>query len=210
MAIGEVSASACPCRRILTTVCDDFGSLPGMALERIGMGAGTRDGKHRPNVLRVLLGTSSEATDPSAVVLEANLDDAPGEWVGHCLARQFDAGARHGWCVPIYRKKNRPGVILTVLCDPADVPACEAVLFAETSTFGVRRRVVQRTVLERRFETVKTPFGPIRMKIGIREGQEVQAAPEYEDCAAAANQHDQPLRVVMEAARRAWQDAHAP
>jgi uncharacterized protein (TIGR00299 family) protein len=111
---------------ILTTVCDSFGALPAMTISAVGMGAGTRDGVHRPNLLRVLGGTATEADAASAesdtvTVLAANIDDTPGEWTGYCLTRLLEAGARDAYCVPISMKKQRPGVVLTVICDSADV-----------------------------------------------------------------------------------------
>jgi uncharacterized protein (DUF111 family) len=104
-------------------------------------------------------------------------------------------------------KKNRPGVALTVLCDADKVAICEDLILAETSTFGIRRYTAQRTVLQRRFETVETEYGSIRMKIGLRGDAIVQCAPEFDDCAEAAERCEKPLRVIMDAARRAW---HAP
>ncbi|HRX85351.1 MAG TPA: nickel pincer cofactor biosynthesis protein LarC [Phycisphaerae bacterium] len=191
---------------VLTTVCDAFVAMPAMTVERIGMGAGTREGKSRPNLLRAFVGEAAEASATETVcVLEANLDDCPGEWVGHCLARVLAEGARDAYCVPIYMKKSRPGVVLTVICDPGDAPRLEAVLFAETSTFGVRRSTMQRSVLTREHVVVETPYGPIRVKVGRSGDRDVQAAPEYEDCAAAATRHGVALRAVMAAATAAWQ-----
>lgn len=195
---------------VLTTVCAAFEPLPAMTVERVGMGAGTREGRTRPNLLRALLGEAADAgAANTVVVLEANLDDCPGEWVGHCLARLLAEGARDAWCVPIYMKKNRPAVVLTALCSPADAARLEGVIFAETSTFGVRRSTAQRAVLERTHAVVETQYGSIRMKIGRQGGRVVQAAAEFDDCAAAAGRHGVPLRVVMAAAADAWQAAQS-
>jgi uncharacterized protein (TIGR00299 family) protein len=199
---------------ILTTVCDSFGALPAMTISAVGMGAGTRDGVHRPNLLRVLGGTATEADAASAesdtvTVLAANIDDTPGEWTGYCLTRLLEAGARDAFCVPISMKKQRPGVVLTVICDSADVARLEAIMFAETSTFGIRRYVAQRSKLAREHETVATPFGAIRVKLGRRGDTLVQVAPEYDDCVAAARAHGVALRQVMAAARQAWSEQSA-
>jgi uncharacterized protein (TIGR00299 family) protein len=199
---------------ILTTVCDSFGALSAMTISAVGMGAGTRDGVHRPNLLRVLGGTATEADAASAesdtvTVLAANIDDTPGEWTGYCLTRLLEAGARDAFCVPISMKKQRPGVVLTVICDSADVARLEAIMFAETSTFGIRRYVAQRSKLAREHETVATPFGAIRVKLGRRGDTLVQVAPEYDDCVAAARAHGVALRQVMAAARQAWSEQSA-
>jgi uncharacterized protein (DUF111 family) len=102
-------------------------------------------------------------------------------------------------------KKSRPGVVLTVLCNHDKTPAMEAIVFAETPTFGVRKHTVSRATMRRRYETVTTPFGAIRIKLGERVGA-VTASPEYEDCKAAAQQHGAALRDVIAAANKAWQD----
>jgi hypothetical protein len=190
---------------LLTTLCDEFGPLPSVSIEQIGLGAGTRDGKTRPNILRVMIGTSEEqSTCDTVAVLEANIDDAPGEWVGHCVSRLFDAGVLDAYTVPIYMKKGRPGVVLSVICEPKDQRRIEDIIFNETSTFGIRHRLMQRTKLRREHRTVETPYGPIRIKIGSRDGHAVSAAPEYEDCAAAAMKHDVALRTVIAAAMNSY------
>ena len=190
---------------ILTTVASCFGAMPAMRIEQIGLGAGTRETQGLPNVVRVLIGeATAEAEQDSVAVLEANLDDAPGEWIGYCLARLLDEGALDAYWVPIHMKKGRPGVVLTVICEPARIEALESIVFAETTTFGIRRSTMQRSKLARRHETVQTPFGAIRIKLGERGGEIMTAAPEYEDCAAAAQKANVALREVMQAAQAAW------
>ncbi len=190
---------------LLTTVCDEFGPLPSITLETVGVGAGTRDNKTRPNVVRALLGSSTEThAQDTVAVLETNLDDCPGEWIGHCVNRLIDQGALDAYCAPIYMKKSRPGMVLSVICDPSRVTEFEKIIFAETSTFGIRRHLAQRSKLDRRCETVETVFGSVRMKIGERQGEKVTCTAEYEDCAEAAANHDVPLRRVMEEARKQW------
>ena len=215
--VGELTTPTAAA--ILTTLAESFGPIPSMTVRAIGYGAGTRDGRTRPNVLRVLIG---EAT-PSAlstgqdgvghgsnletdeiIVLETNLDDATPQIIGHCMDRLLAAGALDVYAVPIQMKKSRPGVVLTVLCEEPCADELERLIFAETPTFGIRRHRAQRTKLSRRHETVSTPFGEIRMKVG--EGGGVRTAtPEFEDCKAAARRSGAPLRDVLAAARSAFE-----
>ncbi len=195
---------------VLTTLADEFGPLPAMSVSAIGYGAGTRDGASVPNLLRVFVGAASDSDDADSVaVLETNIDDASGEIVGYTIERLLEMGALDAYAVPIQMKKTRPGFVLTVICETAKIPLMEGILFRETPTFGIRRRTVQRTKLTRRFETVDTAFGPIRIKIGEREGA-ITASPEYEDCKAAAVKHDAALREVIAAARAAWAKKAGP
>jgi hypothetical protein len=190
---------------VLTAVCSEFGPFPAMNVSRIGSGAGTREGVTRPNLLRAFVGDAAgEAEHDTVVVLEANLDDCPGEWIGHCLERLLAEGARDAYCLPIYMKKLRPGVVVTVICDAAEAARCESVLFAETTTFGIRRHTATRSVLARSHESVSTPYGTIHVKVGRRGAEVVQVAPEFDECAAAAKRGGVPLRVVMAAALDAW------
>jgi uncharacterized protein (TIGR00299 family) protein len=190
---------------ILTTVADSFGPLPAMAIGRIGYGAGQREGRHRPNLLRVILGEPSGAggTD-EVVVLEANIDDASPEVLGYCVERLLEAGALDAYTVPIYMKKSRAAALLTVLAEPDRAAELEAIVFAETTTFGVRRHTARRSKLSREVVQVETPFGRIGVKIGWRGHEVVTVAAEYEDCRTAARQLGVPLREVMETAVRAW------
>ena len=187
---------------IITTLAERFGPLPGMTPTAIGYGAGSHI-LPRPNVLRLYLGDTGETAAPDAVaVLETNLDDLPGEVLGYLMDRLFAAGALDVFYTPIQMKKNRPGVLVRVLCAPRDEAACTALLFAETTTLGVRRAAYTRTTLPREVRTVETPYGPVRLKVS-RWGDNERAEPEYEDCRALAEQRDVPLRVVYQAARLA-------
>src|SRR5262249_595990 len=151
----------------------------------IGYGAGTRDGKTRPNVLRLILGNSGTADETDQVmILETNLDDTTGQEIGHACEMLFAAGALDVFTTPIHMKKNRPGVLLTVLAAAHLVERCEDVLFAQTRTLGVRKHLCARVKLARRSEKVSTPFGDIRVKIGARQGHDLIVSPEYDDCAA--------------------------
>ncbi len=191
---------------ILTTLAESFGPIPAMRISRVGYSAGTREGKRRPNVLRLIVGESAESDGEhdEIVVMETNLDDATGEQIGHAVGRLFEVGALDVFTSAIQMKKNRPAVLLTVLSPIEKEAACEQVLFAETSTFGVRRSIWTRRKLARRSETVQTAYGSIRMKIGLRNDEVVRASPEYDDCAAAATRHGVGLNAVVNAALAAW------
>ena len=195
---------------ILTTVAEEFGPLPAMRIESIGCGAGMRDGAEVPNVLRVFVGErQSEGETDTVTVLETTIDDCSPEMIGHCVERLWGEGVLEAYTMPIHMKKSRTGLLLTVLCDRSKIDAAERIIFAETTTFGIRRHSVERTKLRRRIEEVQTPFGPVRMKVGERPGI-ITASPEYEDCRKAATLHGVPLREVMSAARDAWNTENQP
>ena len=189
---------------ILTAVVNEWTEQPAMTVAKIGHGAGTKDFPDWPNVLRLLVGeTANSANSDSADtvwVLETNLDDVPAEVVGYCMERLFAAGALDVYCIPIQMKKNRPGVLLSVLAEAGNVSALETILFRETATFGVRRYQAQRHKLQRGPATVNTPWGPIKGKKGWRDGLNV-FTPEFEDCARVARERGVPLREVYASVR---------
>jgi pyridinium-3,5-bisthiocarboxylic acid mononucleotide nickel chelatase len=191
---------------IVATLASSFGSLPPMTIERIGYGAGTRDLQEQANILRLLVGHASDSApaDEQLWMVETNLDDAPGELVGYCTERLLSAGALDVYTAAVHMKKNRPGVVISVLCQPADVRALEGILFAETTTLGVRRWPVNRRRLNRQPHSVETPWGAIAGKLATIPGRPPQFSPEYEACRRIAEQHNIPLRTVMEAASRAF------
>ena len=133
-------------------------------------------------------------------VLEANLDDCPGQLVARALEVALEAGALDAWAAPVTMKKGRPGILLGALCDEGRRAAVTAALFAETTTLGVRRHAVERDVLDRRLAEVETPYGVVRVKIASLEGRDVGAHPEYDDCLARAREKGVPVREVMAAA----------
>ncbi len=137
------------------------------------------------------------------ILLETNLDDMPAEWLGPLLEQLLAAGALDAWFTPIQMKKNRPAAQLSVLCPPERAPELRALIFAHTTTLGVRQQEVQRYSLPRRVETVATPFGTIRVKLAEYAPGRWKAAPEFEDCLAAARVHDVPLAEVYRAAQSA-------
>ncbi len=191
---------------VLTTVARSFGPLPAMKVSSIGYGAGTREGQSRPNLLRVIIGEEINDRDGDAddvTVLETNLDDATPEVVGYALERLLAEGALDAFAMPIQMKKSRCGMLLSVICTPDLADHLENVVFAETPTFGIRRRTERRVKLRRGHEMVTTSFGDIRIKVG-RRGDLTTASPEFDDCKAAAATAGVALREVMAEAARAW------
>jgi uncharacterized protein (TIGR00299 family) protein len=203
---------------ILASIVDEWIEQPVMTVERIGHGAGKRNFVEQPNILRVFVGQVSNLpgsagkletcpTESDQVwVLETNLDDVPAEIIGYCFDRLFDAGALDVYTVPIQMKKNRPGVLLSVIAPESTVTALEDILFRETTTLGIRRCRMDRHKLNRRAHTVSTPWGPIQGKLAWREGQPPVFSPEYEACARIAREHNLALRDVLAAAQRVYQE----
>jgi uncharacterized protein (TIGR00299 family) protein len=194
---------------IVSTLVESFGPVPPMRIERIGCGAGTRELTEQANILRLMVGT---AADESAAleqiwVLETNLDDASGELIGYCTSRLWEAGALDVYSTAIQMKKNRPGIVLSVLCDAVDIERIEAVLFRETTTLGVRRWPASRRKLDRRRHEVTTPWGPIDGVLALLPDHPPTFSPEYETCRRVAEERNVPLRVVIEAAQRAFDPA---
>ena len=195
---------------IVTTICERFGPLPAMTVETIGHGAGTKEVPGRANILRLFVGTTAETPDADRVwVLETNLDDLPGEQVGYTTGRLMEAGALDAFVTPIYMKKNRPGVMLSVLCAEAKVAELESILFRETTTLGVRRYPVSRHKLRREAAEVQTELGPIRGKLGWLGDRPPTFSPEYDDCARIAAERGVPLREVYRIAHEAHAAAGA-
>jgi pyridinium-3,5-bisthiocarboxylic acid mononucleotide nickel chelatase len=193
---------------IVATLCDSFGPQPPMTVSAIGYGAGTADLEGQPNVLRLMVGESAEEHEgvhsEEIRVIEANLDDLNPQVYGYFVERALAAGALDVFTTAILMKKNRPGTLLTVLCKPEDEAKFEDLIFAETTTFGVRSYTTQRRVLPREWETVATCFGEVRMKIARVNGQVLQISPEYEDCRKLAEEKAVPLQRVMQEAMHAW------
>jgi len=178
-------------------------AMPSLQLTAVGYGAGERTLPDRPNLLRVLLGNTSETPhEEQLLVLETNIDDLNPELYEHVMERLFVVGARDVFLAPIQMKKNRPGVLLWVLCDPSDQEKVSTIIFSETSTLGVRSYLVSRLSLRRESKEVLTLYGSIRVKLAYRPDGRVTTAPEYEDCKRLAREKNVPLKVVYEAALR--------
>ncbi len=186
---------------IAATLSSGFGVLPPMRVSSIGHGAGDRDFKESPNVLRVLIGERTGAPESRVVsVIEANIDDSSPQVLGYALERLMEAGALDASLSPLQMKKNRPGSLLKVIARPQDQETLAQLIFAETSTLGLRIYSAERRVEARRIVEVETPFGKIRVKVS---GQG-SFAPEYEDCRAIAATTGTPLKDVLAAAQTAY------
>jgi len=200
---------------ILTTIVSEWVEQPELTIDSIGYGAGRRTFVEQPNLLRLFVGTRVETAsarlsgvDRDEVwMLETNLDDVPAEIIGYCFDLLFTAGALDVFSTPIFMKKNRPGVLLSVLTTATDMRAMEEILFRETLTFGIRRYPVQRHKLHRRPHTVTTSFGPVRGKLGWLEGRPPVFTPEYDDCARLAQASGVSLQTVADAAVESWRQS---
>jgi len=181
-------------------IVDDFVPWPAFVPRAIGYGAGDRELPDRPNLLRVVVGEEIPAPAAEVVEVGANIDDMTPEAHGFLQEALFEAGALDAWFVPIQMKKNRPAVGVWALCETARTEAVTAAFLRHSSTLGVRCRTVSRRCLPRTTETVETPYGPVRLKVVREPNGVVRAAPEYEDCAAAARAAGVTLEEVRQAA----------
>ncbi len=197
---------------IIKTVCDDFGPIPEMKIERTAYGAGTREYKDFPNALRLMLGevvenelgiTNDELQnedqrlkreDQNLTLLETNIDDLPAQTLGYVMERAFEAGAFDCWFTPIQMKKNRPATMISILCSPEKKQALTELLYAETTTLGVRVSEVERNCLPREIIAVETEFGTIDVKIARFGDRVVNVKPEYEQMRRFALQSNVSLR----------------
>jgi len=192
---------------LVTAHATEYGPLPAMRIEKAGHGAGGRETKGRPNVLRLIVGEEAGAPAGERVlVLETELDDAAPQLLGPLLDRLLAAGALDAFFTPVQMKKGRPGVLVTAIAEPSRREALEELLFRETTTLGVRRQLWDRTVLERQTSTVATEYGPIRVKIGRRAGVVYNAWPEFDDCQRAAGEKGVAVKEVLAAALAAWRE----
>ena len=199
---------------IVKTLARRFSAFPPMTIEKTGYGAGTRDFPGHANVVRLTLGEvqildGASSSQEMITVLEANLDDLNPQIFGYVIDRLLQEGALDAFCVPVQMKKDRPGMLLTVLCKSEDALRLTDLLFAETTTLGVRRRDEKRQTLARRWVNVETRWGEVRMKLASMNGTVTNYAPEYEDCRRIASERHVPLKDVMqEAVREYLQSRH--
>jgi pyridinium-3,5-bisthiocarboxylic acid mononucleotide nickel chelatase len=192
---------------IVKTLASRFGAFPAMTVSRSAYGAGSRDLAGQPNVLRLVVGestTSTETTLEMVSVIEANLDDLNPQVFGYVMDRLFAEGALDVFLTPVQMKKGRPGMVLTVLTRPEQASQMTKIVFAETTTLGVRMREERRQVLQRRSTSVQTQWGEVRMKIANMNGTITNYAPEYEDCRRIAEEKGVPLKSVMQEAIRVY------
>jgi pyridinium-3,5-bisthiocarboxylic acid mononucleotide nickel chelatase len=194
---------------IVATLCDWFGPQPAMSVSAIGYGAGTADLEGQPNVMRIMIGEAAEkgvaGFDEEIGVIEANLDDMNPQIYGYFLEKALGAGALDVYTTPVQMKKNRPGTLLTVLCRPQDTNPLMSLIFAETTTFGVRSYRAQRRVLPREWVNVGTEFGEVRIKLSRVNGRILHVAPEFEDCRKLAVEKNVPLQRVIAEAMRSYE-----
>ena len=207
---------------LLAEFVESFGAMDNLVAEKIGFGLGTRENQTRPNVLRAVLGGVTKAQSPKPkdggarqsssrldwesdhiAVLETNLDDCPGEILGAFVETALAAGALDVFHTPIQMKKNRPGVLLTVLCAETDADKFSELVLRETTAFGVRKTLAERRKVRREFTGVKTAFGKVAVKIGRLGGKVVQAAPEFESARKLAAKAKMPVKQIYEAAVQA-------
>src|SRR5881397_2722082 len=193
---------------ILAAVVNEFGPLPAFSSDRIGYGAGTKQFPDFPNCLRLMIGEETavqpECSSLSAVVLEANIDDMTPQNFGYVTEKLFAAGALDVLTIPVQMKKGRPGHLLQVLAERDTSDALAKIIFQETTTIGIRRHAVDRTTLERQFIEVDTEYGKVKIKVSKLDGEVVNAAPEYEDCARIAREAEVPLKQVQAAAMKSY------
>jgi len=194
---------------IVKTLAKRFAPFPAMTIEKSGYGAGTRDSPGHANVVRLTIGEShaglaETSSQETICVLEANLDDLNPQVFGYVIERLLEAGALDTFAVPVQMKKNRPGMLLSVLSRSEDASRLTQIIFTETSTLGVRCRQEQRQTLARKWINVVTRWGDIRLKIASMNGTVTNYAPEYEDCKKIAAEHHVPLKRVMNEAMEAY------
>jgi len=191
---------------IVATLCQSFGPQPPLRVQSIGYGAGATDLEGQPNVLRIMVGESLQHLetefDEEIRVIEANLDDLNPQVYGYFAEKALAAGALDVFTTPVQMKKGRPGTLLTLLCRAEDVRKLTDLVFAETTTFGLRSYTAERRILPREWQSVQTRFGEVRMKIARVNGKVLQVSPEYEDCRKLAEEKKVALREVMEEAMR--------
>jgi pyridinium-3,5-bisthiocarboxylic acid mononucleotide nickel chelatase len=199
---------------IVATLCEQFGALPRMSIAKVGYGAGSRDPKDFPNALRLMMGETEKAgeeltkvcaaSDEMVCVVETNIDDMNPQVYGFVMERAFALGALDVFMIPLQMKKDRPAVLMTILCKPESTETMIDLLLVETTTLGVRYYHSNRRVLDRVIETVDTEFGPVRIKVARDGARTLHFQPEYEDCARLAIVSKTPLIEVQAAANAAY------
>ncbi len=197
---------------IISTLCESFGPMPSMILSGTGFGAGSREIAGQPNMLRLVLGETVESEHHKhgkphgdVVVIETNIDDVNPQVFGYLMDKLLAAGALDVYHIPVQMKKNRPGVLLSVVCTPDRLEQLSNVIFVETTTIGLRYYMAGRKVLAREIVEVQTDFGSVRLKVARLDSKIINYSAEYDDCRAAAELNDVPLREVQVAAQRAFE-----
>ncbi len=199
---------------IVSTLASSFGPMPAMKVSRIGYGAGEKDFPRHPNIARLFVGERAEIeqarpqpgaeSEEAVSVIEANVDDMSPQLYGFFVERALAAGALDVTCTPVQMKKNRPGMLISVVADPDKCDELARLVFEQTTTIGVRIYQARRKVLQREIVTVETAYGPLNVKVAWLDGKVVNAAPEYEDCQRVATERNVPLKDVLLAAQAAY------
>jgi uncharacterized protein (TIGR00299 family) protein len=190
---------------LVKAYASEFGAVPPMTLRAIGYGAGSRDLPDTPNVLRVLIGDAdTKARSTTVVVIEADIDDMNPQIFGVVMDALLAQGALDVFYTSIQMKKNRPGILLTVVAPPDARERLTTTIFRETTTIGVRYSEMARECLDREEVTVATPLGPVRVKVARRDGRILNASPEFDDCARIARERDVPVKEVQALAIKAF------
>ena len=204
---------------IATTLSISYSKIPEMTMRAIGYGAGSMDFPEKANVLRLLIGERESAaagenlhgeSDAPITIIETNVDDMSPQIYGYFVDRALAAGALDVFSTAVQMKKNRPGLLVTILSEPANITRLTDLLFSETTTIGVRMYEARRRTLAREFLSVDTGHGPVRMKISRLNGSVLNATPEYDDCQRIASEKGIPLKDVLAAASYAFQNQHKP
>jgi len=194
---------------IISSLAKPSKEMPLMTINQIGYGAGEKDFPGRPNLLRVFIGEAQETQGSEAeskiCILETNIDDLSPQIIGYLFEKLLKAGALDVWTLPIQMKKSRAGILLNVLIKEKDMKAIEGIIFAETTTFGIRHYPVQRDILDRRIKKVKTKYGIIRIKTGVLNGKLMSVSPEYEDCRKISEKKNIPLKKIYQEAITIYQ-----
>ncbi len=192
---------------LITGYARQFGPLPAMSVSQVGYGAGDRDTQDVPNVLRILRGERTDASaDERIVKLECEIDDMNPQLFGPLMDGLRAAGALDVFYTSVQMKKSRPGTLVTVIARPDRRSDLTDVLFRTSTTIGVRYEEMSRACLDRAVESIDTPYGPVRFKIARRDGEELNAAPEFDDCARIASERGLPIKVVQAVAIKARLD----
>ncbi|MFA5073561.1 MAG: nickel pincer cofactor biosynthesis protein LarC [Nitrospirota bacterium] len=187
---------------LVSTLGSSFGLLPNMKIDRIAYGAGDKDFRGSPNVLRLMIGElAADYTEDTSSIIETAIDDMNPQIYDSVIQKMLDQGAQDAYLTPIIMKKGRPGILLTVLADASKIDSLLDILFRETTSIGARMHSVERKKLQREIRSVETQYGTIRMKVSMRGNAILTVTPEYEDCRAIAEKQGTPIKQLMEEAK---------
>ena len=193
---------------LVTEYADGYGVVPPMRITEIGYGAGDRDFKGRPNVIRAFVGETTGVSEADrVVVLECQIDDMNPQIYGVLMERLTAAGALDVFYAPIQMKKNRPATSVTVIGRPRDREALTTLLFIESTTIGVRVSEMDRSTLDREIVSIDSPFGMVRVKVARRNGTVLNVAPEFDDCARVAQEHGRSVKEIQAVVMKSWLDS---